>query len=72
MFSDSGTAYAERVESTRRQALWQSVTNWCFGAKAGFVTDLGVIPPPSEPIHGYVYAGGTGEHTKYVLHADAA
>ena len=71
-FSDSGKSYAHKVESMHRKELWKSVTSWCFGARAGFVTDLGVIPPPSEPIHGYVYFSGTSESTRYVLHADAA
>ena len=71
-FSDSGTPYAHKVESMRHKDLWKSKTSWCFGARAGFVTNLGVIPPPSEPIHGYVYSGGTGEATSYVLHAEAA
>jgi len=71
-FSDSGKSYAHKVESTRNKALWKSITSWCFGARAGFVTDLGVIPPPSEPVHGYVYSGGTGDNTRYVLHAEAA
>ena len=72
VFSDSGTAYAERVESTRRQALWQSVTNWCFGTLPGFVTTLGVIAPPAEPIFGYVYVAGAGDSTEFALFAEAA
>ena len=44
----------------------------CFGMMPGLRTSLGVIAPPTDPIHGHVYVGGYGEHTKYVLHADAA
>jgi len=68
-FSDSGTYYAKQ---SLKHKGYITVTNWCFGTRAGFVTDLGVIPPPSEPVHGYVYSYGTGENTSYVLHADAA
>ena len=71
-FSRSGTLFGFKVESGRHKGEWKTCTSWCFGTRAGFVTDLGVIPPPSEPIHGYVYSGGTGEDTRYVLHAAAA
>ena len=43
-----------------------------FGASPGFVTSLGVIAVPEEPIGGYVYDGGSGENTKWRLHAEAA
>ena len=42
-----------------------------FGALPGFVTSQGVVAVPVEPIGGYVYAGGTGEATKWQLHAEA-
>jgi len=43
-----------------------------FGYGTGFVTNLGVIAPPSDPIHGYVYVGGYGKDAKYVIAAEAA
>ena len=42
-----------------------------FGALPGFVTSLGVVAVPEEPIGGYVYEGGSGEATKWRLHAEA-
>ena len=42
-----------------------------FGSMPGFRTNLGVIAPPDYPIGGYIYFGGTGKDTKYVLFADA-
>ena len=42
-----------------------------FGALPGFVTSLGVVAVPEEPIGGYVYDGGSGEATKWRLHAEA-
>ena len=42
-----------------------------FGASPGFVTSLGVVAVPEEPIGGYVYEGGSGEATKWRLHAEA-
>ena len=35
-----------------------------FGALPGFVTSLGVVAVPEEPIGGYVYDGGSGDATK--------
>jgi len=43
----------------------------CFGVLPGFVTNLGVIAPPTEPIYGYVYVTGYGDKTKYALFAEA-
>ena len=40
-----------------------------FGALPGFVTSQGVVAVPVQPIGGYVYAGGTGDATKWQLHA---
>ena len=42
-----------------------------FGALPGFVTSLGVVAVPKEPIGGYIYDGGSGEATKWRLHAEA-
>ena len=42
----------------------------CFGVLPGFVTNLGVIAPPTEPIYGYVYVAGYGDSTKYALFAE--
>ena len=38
-----------------------------FGYMAGFLTNLGIVSPPKEPINGYVYSGGTGESTWYTV-----
>ena len=35
-----------------------------FGRGPGFYTNLGVVSPPSEPLHGYVYTG-----SGWILHA---
>ena len=43
-----------------------------FGYGTGFVTNLGVIAPPTDPIHGYVYVGGYGKDARYVIAAEAA
>ena len=40
-----------------------------FGSAPGFRTNLGIIAPPDYPIGGYVYSGGTGKDTRYVLAA---
>ena len=40
-----------------------------FGALPGFVTTLGVVAVPDEPIGGYVYGGGAGAGTVWQLHA---
>ena len=42
-----------------------------FGALPGFVTSLGVVAVPDEPIGGYIYAGGAGDATVWQLHAEA-
>ena len=42
-----------------------------FGTLPGFVTSLGVVAVPEEPIGGYVYEGGAGDRTKWRLHAQA-
>ena len=44
---------------------------WPFGSLPGFVTSLGVVAVPEDPIGGYVYAGGAGDKTVWQLHADA-
>ena len=41
-----------------------------FGATPGFLTNLGILPVPSTPIGGYIYAGGTGTNTRYCLFAE--
>ena len=48
----------------------KTCTSWCFGTRAGFVTTLGVIAPPTDPIHGYVYVGGYGKDARYALYAE--
>ena len=35
-----------------------------FGGGYGYDTDVGIVPPPTDPIHGYVWRGGG-----WVLHA---
>ena len=42
-----------------------------FGALPGFLTSLGVVAVPEDPIGGYVYDGGSGDATKWRLHAEA-
>ena len=42
-----------------------------FGALPGFVTSLGAVAVPEEPIGGYVYDGGSGDATRWRLHAEA-
>ena len=42
-----------------------------FGSLPGFVTLLGVVAVPDEPIGGYVYGGGGGAGTVWRLHAEA-
>ena len=29
-----------------------------FGSKYGYETNIGVVPPPTEPVHGYIWCGG--------------
>jgi hypothetical protein len=43
--------------------------NLGFGTLPGFETDLGIVAPPTDPVHGYTYAGGTGDLAKWVYHA---
>ena len=39
-----------------------------FGSLPGFETTRGIVAPPKDPIHGgYVYDGGHGKNTKYIL-----
>ena len=61
-----GATYAEH--DSRSKFTDSSVP---FGALPGFVTSLGVVAVPDEPIGGYVYDGGSGEATKWRLHAEA-
>ena len=43
-----------------------------FGSLPGFETTRGIVAPPKDPIHGgYVYDGGHGKNTKYILLASA-
>ena len=43
-----------------------------FGSLPGFETTRGIVTPPMDPIlGGYVYAGGHGKDTKYILLASA-
>ena len=35
-----------------------------FGSAYGYETDVGIVPPPTDPVHGYVWKGGG-----WVLHA---
>ena len=71
-FSRSGTLFGFKVESGRHKGEWKTCTSWCFGTRAGFVTTLGVIALPTDPIHGYVYVGGYGKDARYVITAEAA
>ena len=77
-FSVSGETCAYQMETGRHTSLgapirvWKERTSWCFGTAQGFATTMGVVPPPTEPVHGYVYAGGTGESTRYIIAAEVA
>ena len=42
-----------------------------FGSKAGFETNLGIVSIPDIPLHGYIYAGGYGNSTRWQLFAEA-
>ena len=42
-----------------------------FGTKAGFETNLGIVAIPDSPLHGYIYAGGYGNNTRWQLFAEA-
>ena len=42
-----------------------------FGTKAGFETNLGIVAIPDSPLHGYIYAGGYGNSTRWQLFAEA-
>ena len=42
-----------------------------FGTKAGFETNLGIVSIPDTPLHGYIYAGGYGNSTRWQLFAEA-
>ncbi len=44
----------------------------CFGFKPGYVTNLGNVPPPTDPIYGFMYEGGAGIDTKFIIVAEAA
>ena len=46
-------------------------SKFVFGFGTGFVTNLGVIAPPTDPIFGYTYVGGFGDSTQYALYAEA-
>ena len=46
-------------------------SSYPFGNLPGFVTSLGVVAVPDEQIGGYVYDGGSGDATKWRLHAEA-
>ena len=61
-----GATYAEHA--SRSKFTESSVP---FGALPGFVTSLGVVAVPEEPIGGYVYDGGSGSATRWRLHAQA-
>ena len=38
-----------------------------FGSKYGYETNIGVVPPPTDPIHGYIWSEQYGG--SFVLHA---
>ena len=42
-----------------------------FGTKAGFETNHGIVSIPDTPLHGYIYAGGYGNNTRWQLFAEA-
>ena len=46
-------------------------SKFVFGFGTGFVTNLGVIAPPTDPIFGYTYVGGFGDSTQYAPYAEA-
>ena len=60
------TLYVEHDSSSRF-----TESSCPFGELPGFVTSLGVVAVPDEPIGGYVYDGGFGATTKWRLHAEA-
>ena len=60
------TLYVEHDSSSRF-----TESSCPFGELPGFVTSLGVVAVPDEPIGGYVYDGGFGATTKWQLHAEA-
>ena len=54
-----------------RLSSGQASSSLPFGSLPGFVTLLGVVAVPDEPIGGYVYGGGGGAGTVWRLHAEA-
>ena len=57
--------------SKDRLSSGQASSSLPFGSLPGFVTLLGVVAVPDEPIGGYVYGGGGGAGTVWRLHAEA-
>ena len=37
-----------------------------FGSEFGYETDIGIVPPPTDPVHGYIWSERYGS---FVLHA---
>ena len=64
----SGDAKFYTEPSEHQSDKWR--TGYAFGYLPGFETDLGIVAPPANPVHGFVYAGGTGDKSKWVLRAE--
>ena len=45
-------------------------TEFPFGSAPGFLSNLGITGVPTVPIGGYIYDGGAGHNTSYVLFAE--
>ena len=63
-YATPSSVYAEHDSSSKF-----TESSHPFGALPGFVTSLGVVAVPDEPIGGYVYGGGAGAGTVWQLHA---
>jgi hypothetical protein len=64
----SGDAKFYTEPSEHQSDKWR--TGYAFGYLPGFETDLGIVAPPTDPVHGFVYAGLSGAKTKWVLRAE--
>ena len=56
---------------SNRLSSGQASSSFPFDSLPGFVTSLGDVAVPKEPIGGYVYGGGAGAGTVWRLHAEA-
>ena len=60
------------TESTpfRQNKVPKFETEFPFGSAPGFLSNLGITGVPTVPIGGYIYDGGAGQNTSYVLYAE--